>query len=130
MEEHDVRRPKAALRLGLQDVVPRASQALQGLQDGLQGLQDGAALAALRLLRGPPATCRLTLRQDDGEAFGAEWRVDGQGAEDSLLQTLVVALAASGRLLQVGFTDRMHALSCALVADAQLDVLPTLAASS
>ena len=102
VEEHGVRRPKAALRLGLQDVVPRASQALQGLQDGLQGLQDGAALTALRLLRGPPATCRLTLRQDDGEAFGAEWRVDGQGAEDSMLQTLVVALAASGRLLQVG----------------------------
>ncbi|XP_034233518.1 uncharacterized protein LOC117640742 isoform X2 [Thrips palmi] len=101
-EEHSVRRPKAALRRGLQDWMPAAMQDLQGLQDGLQGLQDGSALTALRLLRGVPATCKVTLRQDDGEAFGAEWRVDGQEhAEDSLPRTLVVALAASGHLQQV-----------------------------
>ncbi|XP_034234001.1 uncharacterized protein LOC117641017 [Thrips palmi] len=36
---------------------------------------------------------------DGGEALGAEWRVE-EHAEDSLLRTLVVALAASGRLRQ------------------------------
>jgi len=102
-----VRRPKAALQRGLQDWMPAAMQDLQGLQDGFQGLQDSAALTALRLLRGVPAACKVTLRQDDGEAFGAEWRVDSEEhAKDSLPRTLVVALAASGRLQQVGLGTR------------------------
>lgn len=102
LAEHDVRNSKGVLRQCIQDVVPKARQQLDSLQDGLQdglvgGLQDGSALAVLRLVRGASSTCSLTMRLDSGDTFRVEWHEE----KDFILQALVVALAVSGRLLQV-----------------------------
>ena len=87
-----------ALRQGVRDLVPRAREQVDGLQDGLpQGFPDNDNLSVLRLLCGAPSTCTLSIRQDDGEAFSAECRLEGE----ALLQALVVSFGSSGRLLRV-----------------------------
>lgn len=94
---HDVRIPAVALRQGVRDLVPRAREQVDGLQEGLpQGFPDNDNLSVLRLLCGAPSTCTLSIRQDDGEAFSAECRLEGE----ALLQALVVSLGSSGRLLR------------------------------
>ncbi|XP_034246726.1 uncharacterized protein LOC117648342 [Thrips palmi] len=103
--QHNVKRPKAVLRRGLQDLVARCSQHLEELQDGVQGMKDSAAVKALQLLdvqhassKVWPATCKLYVCPDASQTnrVACQWHVGGQDAQEDLTKALVMVLA-SGR---------------------------------
>ncbi|XP_034231496.1 uncharacterized protein LOC117639729 [Thrips palmi] len=82
MDDHDLRRPRVALRSGFRRLMKRGG--LAGLDDGLQEMQDSAVLTALRMLSGP-VHCKMSLQ------------VEGREQAENSPDKLVVALTASRR---------------------------------
>lgn len=106
---HTVKSPKGALRRGLETLVPRCNQHLEGLQEGLRGMRDGTAVVnvmdVLQMIEGRAATCRLSVTPSDGvRGVSIQWDADGKvDSKFDLLKTTVVAA-------MVGGGSRIHCL--------------------
>lgn len=102
---HPIIHVSAALRTHAEEVVPRATEALQGLAEAARSAKGPPARAAVQLLAGPRTPlieCDLGLRQGDA-TFTARFGLRDDTAIGSLGRALLCALAKEGRIAKVRF---------------------------